>query len=131
MQETGLVFARQVENISGSLGADIERLRTEPRVIGGAGRGGEVEQIIHSSQVEREANVLLHQGEAGVMAQTGQVGSTPGGEIVHPDYLVALGKKGLAQVRAEKAGGAGDQDTMSRQNTIYPRLGVKRESSSL
>jgi hypothetical protein len=36
--------------------------------------------------------------------------------------VMALGKKGIAQMRAKEAGGAGDQDTMSRQNTNSPVL---------
>ena len=40
--------------------------------------------------------------------------------------MVALGKKGIAQMRAEEAGGAGDQDTMSRQNTVSPVLELIR-----
>ena len=56
----------------------------------------------------------------------GQVGRTPGGEIVYAHHMVALGKKGIAQMRAEEAGGAGDQDTMSRQNTVSPVLELIR-----
>jgi hypothetical protein len=35
---------------------------------------------------------------------------------------MALGEKSIAKVRAKEAGGAGDQDTMSRQNTVSPVL---------
>jgi hypothetical protein len=35
---------------------------------------------------------------------------------------VALGEEGVAQMSAEEAGSAGDQDTMSRQNTVSPVL---------
>ena len=58
----------------------------------------------------------------GSLLQAGQVGSASGSEIVHAHHMVALGKKGVAQMRAEEAGGAGDQDTMSRQNTVSPVL---------
>ena len=33
-----------------------------------------------------------------------------GDEVVHPDHLVALGQQPVAQVRAEEAGRAGDED---------------------
>ena len=69
MQETGLIFARQVESIPGPQGADIQCLRTEPRVIGRAGRGGEVEQIVDVAEVEWLADVLLYQGESRVIVQ--------------------------------------------------------------
>jgi hypothetical protein len=32
--------------------------------------------------------------------------------------MMALGDQCIAQMRAEEAGGAGDQDRMSRQNTV-------------
>ena len=52
-------------------------------------------------------------------------------KIVDADDLVALGEEGIAQMRAEEAGGAGDQDTMSRQNAVSSRLGVDRTGSPL
>jgi hypothetical protein len=127
MQETGLILARQVENIPGPHRADVQRLRTEPRVIGRARRGGEVEQIVDGAEVERLADILFYQREPRILVQVGQVGRTPGGKIVYPHYMVALGKKGIAQMRAEEAGGAGNQDTMSRQNTVSPVLRVDIE----
>jgi hypothetical protein len=35
---------------------------------------------------------------------------------------VPLGQKSVTEMRAEEAGSAGDQDTMSRQNTVSPVL---------
>jgi hypothetical protein len=122
VQKPGLIFARQVKNIPGSLGADIQRLWTEPGVIRRAGRGGEVEQIIDLSQVERLADILLYQGESRIILQASQVGSPSGSKIVYAHHMMALGQKGVAEMRAEEAGGAGDQDTISRQNTVSPVL---------
>jgi hypothetical protein len=122
VEKTGLIFARQVENIPGPLGADIQRLWTEPGVIRRAGRGREVEQIIDLSNVKRLTDILLYQGESRVIFQASQVGSPSGSEIVYAYHMVALGQKGVAEMGAEEAGGAGDQDTMSRQNTVSPVL---------
>jgi hypothetical protein len=35
---------------------------------------------------------------------------------------MALGEQGIAKMRAKEAGSAGDQDTLSRQNTVSPVL---------
>jgi hypothetical protein len=67
MEKTGTVFARQIKSIPGPLGAYIQRLRTKPRVVGRTGRGGEIEQVVDLSQVERLADVLLYQGEPGLV----------------------------------------------------------------
>ena len=122
VEKARLIFARQVESISGSLGTDIQCFGTEPRVIGGTGRGREVEEIVDLSEVEGLADILLDQGESRFIFEAGQIGCAPGGEIVHPYHLVTLGKKGIAEMRAEEAGSAGDQDTMSRQNKVSPVL---------
>ena len=71
--------------------------------------------IIDVARIERLADVLLYQGESGFVAQTGQVGGASGGKIVHAHHMMTLGNKCVAQMRAEEAGGAGDQDTLSRQ----------------
>jgi hypothetical protein len=118
MQKPGPVFTRQIERIPGPLGANIQCLWTEPRVVGRTGWGGKIEQVVDFSQVERLADVFLDQGKCGLIDQRGQVGNAPGGKIVYTDYLVALGEQGIAQMRAKEAGGAGDQDTMSRQYTV-------------
>src|SRR5207248_662887 len=96
-----------------------------------AGGRGEVEEIVYLPQVKGLADVLLHQGESRFILQVGQVGRTPSGKIVHAHHLVPLGQKGVTEMRAEEAGSAGDQDTMSRQNTVSPRLGVDPEDRPL
>jgi hypothetical protein len=122
VQKPSLIFACQVQSVPGPLGANIQRLRTKPGIISRAGWGREVEKVIDFSKIERLTDVLLHQGESRFIVQVRQVGRTPGGKIIYPHHVMALGKKSVAQMRAEEAGGAGDQDTMSRQNTVSPVL---------
>src|ERR1700679_3200712 len=122
MQKTGAVFARQIESIPGALGAHIQRLRTKPRVVGRTGRGGEIKQVVDLSQVERLADVLLYQGEPGLVDQSSEVGNPAGGKVVDAYDVMSLGEESIAKMRAKEAGGASDQDTMSRQNTVSPVL---------
>ena len=122
MQKTGAVFSCQIESIPGALGTHIQCLRTKPRVVGRTGRGSEIEQVVDLSQVERLADVLLYQGEAGLVDQSGEVGDPAGGKVVDTYDVMALGEESIAKMRAKEAGGAGDQDTMSRQNTVSPVL---------
>ncbi len=120
MEEAGLIFTRQVQSIPGPHGADIQRFRTEARIISGAGGRREVEDIIDWARIERLADVLLDQVESSFVAQTGQVGGASGGKIVHAHHLMTLANQCVAQMRAEEAGGAGDQDTLHRQDTGSP-----------
>jgi hypothetical protein len=122
VQKAGLIFACQVQSIPGSLGADIQGLGTEPGVIGRAGRGCEIEEIIDLPQIKGLADILLHQGESRFILQVREVGGTPRSKIVHAHHPVPLGQKSVTEMRAEEAGSAGDQDTMSRQNAVSPVL---------
>jgi hypothetical protein len=122
MQESDPIFTRQVQSIPGPDGADIQCLRTEAQIICRAGGRGEVEDIVDRARIERLANVLLYQGESGIVAQTRQVGAASGSKVVHAHHMATLGNKCVAQMRAEEAGGAGDQDTLSRQNAVSPCL---------
>src|SRR5271156_3635916 len=125
MQKTGTVFARQIESIPGPLRTYIQRLRTKPRIVCRTSRGGEIEQVVDFSQVERLADVLLYQGESGLVDKRGEVGDPAGGKVVDTYDVMALGEESIAKMRAKEAGGAGNQDTMSRQNTVSPGFEVK------
>jgi hypothetical protein len=71
--------------------------------------------------VEGLADVLLDESETRFVGQAGKVGCASGGKIIHTDHMMTLAKQCVAQMRAEEAGGAGDQDTLrdtlSRQDT--------------
>ncbi len=118
MEETGLIFARQVQDILRPLGAYVQCFRAKLCVVERAGWGREVEQEIDRSKVEWLTDILFDQGEPWLVAQPGQVGGTSGGKIIHANDMLALGNQCIAQMGSEEAGGAGDQDTMSRQNTV-------------
>jgi hypothetical protein len=118
VQETGLIFTRQVQDILGSLGANVQCFRAELCVVERAGRGREVKEEIDCSKVERLTDVPFYQGEPRLVAQPGQVGGAAGGKIIHANNMLTLANQCIAQMGSEEAGGAGDQDTMSRQNTV-------------
>ena len=61
----------------------------------------------------------------GSLIRRSQVGDSAGSKVVDPYDVMALGEEGIAKMRAKEAGGAGDQDTMSRQNTVSPGYEVK------
>jgi hypothetical protein len=118
MEETGLIFTGQIQSISSPHGTDIQCLRTEAGVVSRAGGRREVENVIDVTRIEVLADVLLYQGETRFVGQTRKVGCTSGGKIIYTDYMMTLADKCVAQMRAEEAGGAGDQDTLNRQNTV-------------
>ena len=46
--------------------------------------------------------------------QMGDVVGVPGDEVVEPDHRVAVREESVAEMRAEKAGGAGDEHSHAR-----------------
>jgi len=97
-------------------------LRAEAGVVRRAGGRREVENVIDVAGVEGLADVLLDEGETCFVGQAGKVGRASGSKIIHTDHMMTLAKQFVAQMRAEEAGGAGDQDTLrdtlSRQNAV-------------
>jgi hypothetical protein len=122
VEKAGAIFPRQFQRIFGSLGADHQSFRAETSVIRWAGGGSEVKDVIDGAEVKRLADVLLYQAEPWFMGQLGQVGEPSGAKIVYSYDLIALSNERIREMRAKEAGGAGNQDTMSRQNAVSPLL---------
>ena len=115
MQEAGVIFARQVEDVDGADGAGEEGLGAEAGVVHGRGRRGEVEDEVDGAGVEGEGDVVIVEGEARLAGEVGEVGEVAGGEVVDAEDGVGggLGDEGVCEVRAEKACGPGDEDFSS------------------
>jgi hypothetical protein len=80
-------------------------------VVDGAGRAGQVVDLVHLD-IQREGDVVAHQLEARVVEQVGDVGLGAGEEVVGTEHVVALGQQAVAQVAAQEAGAAGDEDAL-------------------
>jgi len=77
----------------------------------GGGRGGEVIDAVDGAvDFDRVGDILLEEGEAGVVFEMGDVGEAAGEEVVEADDVVAVGEEEVGEVRADEAGGAGDGD---------------------
>ena len=59
VQEAGVIFAREVEGVDGSGGADEEGFGAEAGVVDGRGGRGEVEDEVDGAGVEGEGDVLI------------------------------------------------------------------------
>ncbi len=70
--------------------------------------------------------VLDEARTAGCRFQVGDVVARPGDEVVHPHDLVALGQEPVGEMRAEEAGGAGDQDSHGRAPSDAVMLEAQR-----
>jgi hypothetical protein len=66
--------------------------------------------VERTRHVQELRHVLLDELEVRAPQQVRDVVRRPGGEVVHPDDLVPLREEAVAEVGAEKAGRAGDED---------------------
>jgi hypothetical protein len=66
---------------------------------------------------ERLADVLLQEGEAGVLEERGQVRPVARQEVVEADDLVAPSEEELAEVRRQEPGRAGDDRARHQRPT--------------
>ena len=89
--------------------AGLGRLHRVVLVMDGRGRAGEVVDFV-DLDIEREGHVVAHQLEARVVEQMRDVALGAGEEVVDADDVVAAFEQPVAQMRAEKAGAAGDHD---------------------
>jgi hypothetical protein len=88
-------------------------------VVHRRGRAGQVVDRVHF-HIEREGHIVAHQLEVGVIEQRRDVVLGAGEEVIDTDHIMAIGQQALAQMRAEKAGAAGDQNPFS-QGVIHQR----------
>ena len=77
-------------------------------VVHGRRRAGEVVDLVHL-EVEGEGDVVTDELEEWVVHEMRHVLLAAGVEVVEAEHLVALPEQVFAQVRAQKAGAAGDQ----------------------
>jgi hypothetical protein len=120
----GAVPGRDFESVLSADGAHTESLQPQAKILWRAGRGSEVENVVHWAGVEGLADVPLIEAEARLVGQMGEVCGVSGGEIVNADYGMAFAQQAVSQVRTEKSGGPGNkyahgQDFMLRSSGRY------------
>ena len=101
----------EAEGFVGAERPDLQRLNRELQVIDGARGAGEVEHALERSRdLDEVRDVVENELKVGVTLEVLEVCLVAGAEIVHADHAVAQGQQSVAQVRAEKAAGAGYED---------------------
>ncbi len=114
-QEAGVAPSGQFQCCLGALSAGPQRLDRMSEVVRRRRQAGEVSHRIDAPpHMEPLADVGFYETEALARRRVRQVRTPSRGEVVDPDHLVTVGEEGVAQVRAEKAGGARDDDPAHR-----------------
>src|SRR5262249_25497355 len=92
--------------------ADLECWDRVAEVVHGAGRRGEVQNVVYRSvDQERIGDVVVEQAEARIAAQVIDVRESPGDQVIDADDFMALGQEAIAEMGAEEAGASGNDGT--------------------
>ena len=103
----------QAQHVDGAVDACLGGLDGIELVVDGRGRAGQVIDLIHLD-VQGEGNVVAHQLEMGVIEERNDVVLGPGEEVVDAQNVAAVIHQSFAQMRADKTGAAGHQNTFTR-----------------
>ena len=87
------------------------------------GGTGEIINLI-DFEIERKGDIVADELEMLVVEQIFDVGSCAGKKIVDTYDLRALRQQRFAQMRAEKAGAAGDQDALLQMHETATPVGT-------
>jgi hypothetical protein len=68
-----------------------------------------VKNEVDSADVEGFANVALDEFETRLAAEMFKVGAAAGEQVIDRDHVPAVAEKGVAQMRSQKTGAAGDR----------------------
>jgi hypothetical protein len=112
LENLGFDALGQAEHVDGAVHAGFGGLHGVELVVDRRGRAGQVIDLV-DFDIEREGDVVAHQLEIRVVEEMGDVVLGAGEEVVETDDVVAFGEQTLAEMAAEEAGAAGDEDAFS------------------
>ena len=78
-------------------------------IVNGRRRTGEVIDLVHLD-IEREGHIVAHQLKVRMIEQMSNVVLSAGEEVIQTDDVVTVVQQPFAQMRAEEAGAASDED---------------------
>ena len=108
-EEPGVLGSGQAERVVGAERADLQRGDRVGEVVGGAGRAGEVENVVDCAvDGDRLGDIVLDELEAGIRGEVVDVLERAGQEVIHANDFVPFGQEPFAKVGTHKAGSAGD-----------------------
>jgi hypothetical protein len=99
----------EAQHVDGPVHARLRRLHRVVLVVDGRGRAGEVVDLV-DLDIERERHVVTQELEVRLADEMGDVALPAGEQIVGADDVVAARDESIAEVRAEEAGAAGDEN---------------------
>ncbi len=109
LEDLGFDPLGQAEHVDGAVHAGFGGLHGVELIVDRRGRAGQVIDLV-DFDIERKGNVVAHQLEIWVIEEMGDVVLGAGEEVVETDDVVAFGEQTPAEMAAEEAGAAGDED---------------------
>jgi hypothetical protein len=109
-QEARAVVLRQAERVVGAVGADLERMQGQPRIVDRAGgRGHVVDEVDGLVDLVMRGDVEHLEAEVRPVLEVPDVLQRSRLEVVDADHPVSAVEQVVAQMRPKEAGSAGDE----------------------
>lgn len=99
MQKLGMILVGHVECVPGSGRTNLKRFNPQPAIVFRACGGGEIENKVDFSEVERSADIVLMKFEAWFRLQMFQVLKRASTEIIHTRNGVSFSQKCIREMR--------------------------------
>lgn len=109
LQNVGRDALGETKHVDCVMHACLDRLHAIELLVNRTDRVGEIENAI-DLDVEREGDIVTDQFELRVIEQVRDIAFRSREEIIQAENIVTVFDKAIAQVRAEEAGAAGDQN---------------------
>ncbi len=127
-QKPRVLAPRQFQQVPSAGRSGVEGLDRMRQVVLGTGRRGQVQHPVDGSvDFDGLAHILLHEPESRMTSQVGDVLERPCQQIVKGDDGVILRNQAVAEMRTDKAGRAG-QDQTQAVPLLFGGLRVGRQN---
>lgn len=106
---------RQTKQVVGPQGADLQGLYGNSQIVNGASGRRKMQDVIQLSRhMHKGTDIVVVKLKLRELKQMGEVVHIARDQVVHADDMVAFLDKAVAQMRAQKSGGAGDEYTFHK-----------------
>ena len=119
LENPALEALGKAQHVDGPVHARLCRLHRIVLIMDGRGRAGEVIDFVHLD-IERKGHIVPQELKAGIADQMLDIPLGAGEEIVGAEHIVSVGDQPLAEMRAEEACPACDEDCLCLLHVPIP-----------
>jgi hypothetical protein len=114
LEDASAAATREAKHIDRTVDTDLRRLHRIKLVMNGAGRAGEIENLVDFN-IERMGHVVTHHLEISVVEKMSNIAACSGVVVVNAEHFAVGSKQPFTKKAAEKTGRSGHEDAFGSQ----------------